>query len=261
MRGGRGERALYLFVKSRKWCGTVNVIERDKNLGLANSIIRGVTDLCERYGRVIVLEDDLVLHPQFLAYMNESLEKYKDSPRVFSVTGFNYPVKMLRMPRHYRYTTYFSYRCHSWGWATWKDRYEKVDFEIRDLDVFLKDKKAQKLFNRGGDNLTDMLKLQMAGKIDSWAIRFCYAQFRNDAYCLYPVRSLVHNIGFDTDATHTKADNKLSEKLTDGTLEFIYPDKIEVDPIIGDKFKKMFHPCLRHRVKSLLSRLVNPGTC
>lgn len=195
------------IVRAASGFATLRVVERDANRGLANSIIAGVTELIDTYGAAIVVEDDLITSRHFLAYMNQALAHYAAMPEVFSITGYCYPPRLLAFPHDYHYDTFASYRCHSWGWATWKDRWDKVDWSVSDFEEFMSDEEAQNVFNRGGDDLTNMLGLQMDGMIDSWAIRFCYAHFRNDAYCMYPVQSLISNIGFDGSGCHCAAED------------------------------------------------------
>lgn len=186
---------------------SVRLVERETNMGLARSVISGTTELLNQYGKVIVIEDDLLASRQFLAYMNRALTHYERTPKAFSVTGYCYPPSVLPFPAAYPHHTFASYRCHSWGWATWKDRWDKVDWSVSDFEQFMEDEDAQRRFNRGGNDLTNMLGLQMDGLIDSWAIRFCYAHFRNEATCIYPVRSLICNIGFDGSGAHCTAED------------------------------------------------------
>ncbi len=243
------------IVKSRRWCGVVHIIEQEENQGLAHSIIAGVNDLVERFGQVIVVEDDLVLSPQFLNYMNGALEKYKDSPEVFSITGFNYPAGMLLIPEDYPYTMYFGYRAHSWSWATWKNRWKKVDFDLPDFDSFMKDRESRELFKRGGEDLVNMLVAQVEGKIDSWAIRFCYGQFKECGYTLYPVRSLVGNAGLDSSGTHCGRDARFDGAPVSETFHAIYPELIEPDEVIAGEFRKIFKYTLKQKVLRIITGL------
>ncbi|MFW6016806.1 MAG: glycosyltransferase, partial [bacterium] len=170
------------------------VFESEENKGLANSVIDGVTKIINQYGKVIVLEDDLITSKNFLRYMNRALDFYEEDKKIWSISGYNLPIGI---PDDYKHDVYLSYRASSWGWATWKDRWDKIDWDINDYSEFINDKSAQKLFNRGGSDMKNMLKSQMEGKIDSWAIRWCYNQFKNDSYTIYPVVSKVKNIGMD----------------------------------------------------------------
>jgi hypothetical protein len=181
---------------------SVKIVERDRNWGLANSIIDGVTAVMNEYGRIIVLEDDLVTSPNFLEYMNAALDHYESDPKAFSIGGYNFPETTLPIPSDYSWDTYASFRCCSWGWATWIDRWKRVDWGMDYYETFIRDRTAQESFNRGGSDMSGMLKMQHEGRIDSWAIRFCYGHHANRMHCVYPVKTLVMNIGQDHSGTH-----------------------------------------------------------
>ena len=168
--------AVRAFVREDEWKKSfkkVTVIEASENKGLAKSIIGGVTELINEYGKVIVIEDDLILSPFFLNYMNGALDFYENDPEIWSISGYSFPMKSLKK---YPHDVFYSYRGSSWGWATWADRWAMNDWNVSDYDKFVKDEQWQKRFNRGGGDLTGMLALQMAGKIDSWAVRWCFEE-------------------------------------------------------------------------------------
>lgn len=183
----------------------ITVVERERHLGLANSVIDGVSTVCRKYGNVIVVEDDLVTSPYFLNFMNKALTYYERFPRVFSISGWAPPTSFVRLPGDYQADLYISYRPTSWGWATWWDRWKVADWEVNDFLDFRRDTHAVKLFTRGGLDLMDMLNRQMRGEIDSWYIRWCYSHYKHDAVCVSPVFSYVDNIGHDATGTHCKA--------------------------------------------------------
>ena len=195
----------------------VHVVVRQNNLGLANSIIQGVSQLLDVYQHVIVLEDDLITSRHFLSYMNVALDKYRDDPHVFSVTGHTFPSEYLRIPPDYPYDTYAGYRCSSWSWGIWPDRWQRIDWEMKYFGEFNSNPSAQEKFNRGGPDMVGMLKLQHAGQIDSWAIRFCYAHHACDMRCIYPVKTLVRNIVLDNSGTHSKPEPRYSHRSLDET--------------------------------------------
>ncbi len=178
---------------------SIKIVEAEKNKGLANSVITGVTDIIVKYGKVIVVEDDLLTAPQFLQFMNDALEFYKEDRRIWSISGYQYPIKM---PAKYNETVYASYRASSWGWATWLDRWESIDWLIGDYKKYRYNPIRILSFCKGGTDLDKMLRYQMQGKLDSWAIRWCYNQSRQNKYTIYPVKSLVDNIGTDGSGTH-----------------------------------------------------------
>lgn len=178
----------------------VSVDIKKHNVGLADSIISGVTDLMDKYGKVIVVEDDLIVSPYFLRYMNEGLEFYKNNKMIWAMASYGYDLKALKK---YDHDIYFGYRASSWGWASWKDRWDTVDWEVSDYHQLMEDKKAQKKFCRGGRDLLTYLTMQMNGQSDSWAIRWNYAASKQDMLTVYPRLGLVSNHGFDGSGTHS----------------------------------------------------------
>jgi hypothetical protein len=235
---------------------SVKIKERTGNLGLANSIIAGVSEVISLHGRVIVLEDDLVSSPNFLDFANRSLEKYESEKKIFSIAGYTYN---LQFPPLYDYGNYFSPRCESLGWGTWIDRWQKADWKIADFKNFLSNKDDQKTFSHGGEDLVDMLRKQLEGKIDSWAVRWCYAHFRNEAYCSYPVISKIIHIGTDKYATHVKFRKRfLDTKLDPGEQrEFNLSPKILVEDYIQIQYQRIFRPNLLKKIKKQLLALFN----
>jgi len=173
------------------------IIEREDNMGLANSIITGVTELCNKYGRVIVVEDDLVVSPYFLKYMNTALDTYEEYDKVMHVSGYMFPVKG-NLP-----DTFFYRAASCWGWGTWKRAWDKFEPDVHKLLEEFQDKKRRWEFDiQGTMDYYKMLKHQAGGKIDSWAIRWYTSVFLNDGVCLHPGKSLVNNIGHDDSGLH-----------------------------------------------------------
>ena len=218
-------------VRKEQWCKEVHIIEAEQNKGLANSIIEGVTEIINKYGNVIVVEDDIVTSRYFLTYMNKSLELYENNKGVFSIGAFNFPSKLVEIPRDYKWDNYASLRVCSWGWASWKDRWNKIEWDIDNIIKSLSDNYLIVAFNRGGDDLYPMLKDHQKGRVNSWAIRFGYAHFYNHSVCMCPISSYVDNLGLDGTGEHCgnlndkyKNDLTLSKK-DPRLLEMIYEDK------------------------------------
>ena len=192
----------YEIAKKIKNFKSVSIIESDKNNGLANSIIKGVTSVINKFGKAIILEDDLILSPHFLNFMNNSLNFYKKNKHIWSISGFSPPIKF---PKNYKMEVFLSLRSSSWGWATWSNRWNKIDWKVKDFNNLKKNKNKVIQFNQGGNDLFKMLELQYLGKIDSWAIRWNYYQFLHSSYSVTPKISMVQNMGFnDNYSTHTK---------------------------------------------------------
>lgn len=197
----------------------VTIIERETNIGLARSIIGGVTRLCGKYGRVIVMEDDLVTSPYFLRFMNDALDIYDSDERVVSIHGYVYQVKAT-LPE----TFFLRGADCCWGWATWKRGWNLFEPDGR---LLLRELVHQKLVYRfdydGTYPYTRMLKNQIKGKNNSWAIRWHASAFLENRFTLYPGRSLVLNIGFDSSGTHCSTTNQYACDIADSP--------INVDPI------------------------------
>ena len=171
----------------------LHIMESETNKGLAKSIIDGTTKVINKFGKTIVLEDDLIVSSHFLDYMNRSLSLYQNKKNIWSVSGYGPVIPQLD---NYKKEVYLSLRSSSWGWATWADRWNKVDWSIDDFKVLKKNREKIKFFEQGGNDLFKMLELQYLGKIDSWAIRWCYSQFLNSSYSVTPKISMIQNNGF-----------------------------------------------------------------
>ena len=180
---------------------TKNVVASKENKGLGPSVIQGISEIINRYGKIIVLEDDLKLMPGFLTYINQALNKYETSRNIFSVCGYGLKI---HKPNGYKGDVYLNNRSSSWGWGTWKDRWNSVDWEIKDWDQLIHNQMMQRAFNKGGSDMYGMLKDYMEGRNKSWAIRFCYSQFKQKKYSVHPFLSLVDNEGFGVEATNCK---------------------------------------------------------
>ena len=187
------------YIKSIVGFKSVKIIERENNLGLAESIISGVTEVINQYGKVIVLEDDLLTSKYFLKYMNEALDKYENENKVINIHGYIYPVK-TQLPE-----TFFLRGADCWGWATWKRAWDKFEKNGKNLLNEIIEKKLEFSFDHNGaTNNIKMLKRQIKGDVDSWAIRWHASAFLQNKLTLYPGNSLVKNIGMGGDSTHIK---------------------------------------------------------
>lgn len=213
----------------------ITVIKSEKNKGLANSIISGVTKIINEFGRVIVVEDDVITSDDFLDYMNRGLEFYENNKKVFSLGGFSCP---LSFPADYKYDVFAMERTSSYAWASWKDRWNLIDWQIKDYNRFKYNISKRKAFNACGDDRSSLLDSQMLGEIDSWAIRFEYNMVNNKMYSILPRYSRAMNTGHDGSGTHgttTKFSTRI-EKL-DKQIEF---SDVVPDPRIIKEYRKRF---------------------
>lgn len=194
------------LVKKEQRFKEVHVVEQTKNLGLADSVLLGVTAVIQKHGQVIVLEDDHVTSRYFLKYMNDALEVYEKETSVACISAYIYPVKGT-LPE-----TFFVKGADCWGWGTWKRAWDSFEKDGKKLLNELEQKKLTHAFDFDGTYIyTEMLRGQIAGTNNSWAIRWYASAFLKSQYCLYPGTSLVQNIGIDGSGTHSGAE---SEKWT-----------------------------------------------
>lgn len=171
---------------------SVTVVERETNLGLARNIIEGVTAVCNAQGRVIVLEDDIVTGRNFLSFMNAALDRYADEPRVWHVSGWNYPIDPADLGDAFLWRV-----MNCWGWATWADRWQHFRKEPAHL-VEAWDKETIARFNLdGAHDFWEQVEANRKGLLNTWAIFWYASIFEHQGLCLNPARSFVHNIGHD----------------------------------------------------------------
>lgn len=210
------------------------------NKGLANSVIYGVTKVINKHGKVIVIEDDIVTHPFFLRFMNDCLERYEDRKDIFMIGGYNMKFKF---PWWYRRDVYAVHRSCSWGWGTWKERWEKADWNVSDYNLMLNNTLLQEKFNRGGKDMFPMLKAQMEGNIDSWAIRWDYCLYKNNATCIRPAYTLVKNCGLDGSGVHCGIEQDETAQTYDKQTYNIYlPKSVRVYDSIEKRFASTYTP-------------------
>jgi len=230
----------------------IHITEQPRNLGLSRSIIAGVTQLCEEYGRVIVLEDDLVTSPWFLRYMHDALQLYADNERVASIHGYCYPVTGPPLPE-----TFFMRGGDCWGWATWSRAWRHFNPDGAHLLSELTRRGLLRAFDLDDSyGFAQMLRAQVAGKVDSWAVRWHAACFLDDLYTLYPGRSLVNNIGFDSSGRHSGTDTRFETVLATSAIQV---RTIEVEQSARaaaafGQFLKDLKPALVRRVTSAVAR-------
>ena len=223
---------------------SVKVIERKENLGLANSIISGVTQLVNEYGKVIVFEDDLLSSIYTLQYFNEALTRYANEDKVMHIGAY-----MYNLPNKKLHQTFFFRVATSWGWATWARAWK--DFEP-DVDVLLKqfDKKKTGQFSiEGTMNFWKQLEGFKAGKNDSWAIRWYASIFLKGGLTLNPSTSLVNNIGNDGSGVHSNKEDMYHVQISKKAIKQ-FPAEIKEDQQAYQAIKNF----LKNRKGNLLQR-------
>ena len=239
------------YIKTINGFKEITIILRDKNWGLADSIIDGVTEVVNKYGKIIVLEDDLVTSPYFLKFMNEGLTMYENEDKVASIHGYIYPIDNLP-------NTFFIKGADCWGWATWKRAWDVFEPNGQKILDELKSRGLEK----GADfnnsyGLTQMLKDQIKGKNNSWAVRWYMSAFLKDMLTLYPGKSYVQNIGDDDSGTHCGVSDifrvELSTSNNINRLELVEnSDSRKKIEIFFDSINGTFIQKLKTRIKRLI---------
>lgn len=226
---------------------SVTIHAADKNKGLATSIISGVTQMINQYDKVIVLEDDLVTSSNFLSFMNKALEFYERNEKVFSIAGYS---AIIKNPMK---DVYFTYRGSSWGWATWKNRWNEVDWDMGGYEKFRSNPSFKRDFNKMGSDMYKMLEDQVAGRINSWAIRWTYHQFLVQKLTVFPSVSKIQNIGTGEGATHTRDSfNRFKTVLdTSDKTDFDFDEEVKLDNHYLKHFLKQYSITTRIKYKIL----------
>jgi hypothetical protein len=238
------------YIKNIDGFKKIIIRKAKKNIGLANSIINGVTKVVNEYGKIIVLEDDLMTSRFFLRFMNEALVAYKDEPRVASIHGYIYPIKNLP-------ETFFIKGADCWGWATWNNKWSIFESDGKKLLDNVKKKNLEREINFNDSyNYTKMLKDQIMGKNDSWAIRWYVSVFLKNMITLYPGQSYVQNIGFDNGGTHTKTKTVLFKTNLVNRFKF---SKISVneDFVSRKKIENFFKSIKMSFIEKIKSKIIN----
>jgi len=182
--------------------------------------------------------------------MNEALCVYEDRKDIFSVTGFSFSQEFMNFNKSYNEDIYLNIRPMSWSRATWKNRWFKVDWEIKDFNMFINDKNKINKFNSGGTDLTNMLQSQINGKIDSWYIRWSYHAVMRNLLTIYPKISFVNNLGHDGSGVHCReSENTVhAHKELNLNSNFNLNKEIELNPNIVNNFNKAFNVRMYGRI-------------
>jgi hypothetical protein len=223
---------------AREWAGRLNaeVVERDANVGLAKSVVSGVSELCEKHGRVIVIEDDFSLSPAFLDYMLSALDGYENEPNVYQISGYMFPIRHAPKP-----DAFFLPLTTTWGWATWSRAWRIFDSRPGDADA-VRDPEVRRRFNlNNAYPYAEMLERTLNGENDSWGILFWWAVFRANGLVLHPRKTLVWNGGFDESGVHCGDQAWTSQSVAEiasdpwATRPFLFPEQVATDQIAFGK--------------------------
>ncbi len=215
------------YVSGIRGFKSVQIVLRETNFGLRRSIIDGVSELCRRYGRVIVLEDDLICSERFLDFVNAGLRRYESVENVMQISGYQFPNSLeseddgLLMP----FIT-------SWGWGTWDRAWRYFGNSGGLLERLGRERALRYRFNLNGRyDYYAMATAQAEGKIDSWAIEWYLSVFNAGGLSLFPRKTLIYNGGFDGTGVNCTVSEMAQDKLWLGKTEWRFPEEIMVSPL------------------------------
>lgn len=242
--------AVRKHIDSVKGFKSVEIIKSNKNNGLATSIINGVTQTLKKYDSVIVLEDDLITLPNFLDFINQALIFYRNNSEIQSICG--YSLSLSNKNREVNFQT----RTFSWGWATWRDRWQRDIFDKENLKKIIDtDPSILKRFKKKcGADMPKMLMDSINNKNDSWYVRWTFDHFRKKHYAIFPAYSFINNIGHNMDATHCKGINTyISVEADKEKTKFDFPVFAPPDQQSNKEFLAYFS--LKHKIRVRLKLL------
>lgn len=188
----------------------LEIIRRECNFGVPGNLLAAMRDNLDQFGQVIFFEDDVCVSRTFLTYMDAALSVYKNDARIFCVNGYRNP--MLVMPRCHAHDIYLSPRNMAWGFGVWKDRWDKVDFQMSDWRVFSADSNNLRRLVAAGCDLPNLITAQLSGRVHTWDVQCTYHMVKNGLFAIEPCLSLSKNIGFGTEAFHCQSKNELISK-------------------------------------------------
>ena len=224
---------------------SVKLIARQHNMGLANSIIDGVTQLVNEFGKVIVFEDDLLSSPYTLEYFNEALTRYKDEEMAMHIGAYMFPLDDKTLPE-----TFFHRIATSWGWATWDRAWANFEPNVDKLIAQFDSRKIQEFSVDGTGNFWKQILKFKAGKNNSWAIRWYASVFLKGGLALHPAHSLIHNIGHDGTGVHSNIEHMYGVSVADMPVKQ-FPAEVKEDA--------KAHLAIRHFLKNRKGTLLQRG--
>ncbi len=233
------------LLKSIDGFKSIEIIEKKENMGLANSIIAGVSQLINDYKQVIVMEDDLITSPYTLTYFNQALNLYRNEDRVMHIGAYMYPLKENNLPE-----TFFHRTASSWGWATWERAWKQFEPNIDTLISQFDSQKRKDFSIDHTMNFWKQMREFKRGKINSWAIRWYASIFLKGGLTVNPAHSLVNNIGVDGSGIHSGMNDIYNVVINPKPIQH-FPTKIEENREAYEVIKDF----LSHRKGSLWQRL------
>jgi len=245
----------------------------DVNLGCGYRPASGISWVFKNVEKAIILEDDCVPHPTFFYFCEELLEKFRNDERIMQICGNNYQFGRKRTS----YSYFFSYHniC-AGGWATWRRAWRCFDMAVKHWIVLrntpwmieiVDDQKAVEFWKDKFDKAYDS-----AGNIDYWDFQWTFACWTQRGLSVLPNTTLISNIGFGCDATHTIGFNNPIAALPSSEITFPlqHPqyvvrnreaDQFFIERLVRDKKKKLIRKFGRRIFAIILRAVRNLLSC
>ncbi|MHD0315511.1 glycosyltransferase [Fusobacterium varium] len=231
----------------------VVALNREENLGAYVSINSAIEEIINQHGKIIFLEDDIRVSPFFLKYMNNSLEKYENDKKIFSISGYNFPLNDIE--EGLKEDIFLWERYCPWGMGTWKNRWEKIDWDLKKYKEIFSDKENVKKFNKIEPNCITMLEKDREGVVKATDARICFHIFVNNMYTIYPKKALTVNRGHDGSGEHCGIDKKYFLQKLDENFDPILVDDLKRNTEVYKKMYKFHYSFLRQIIKPILKKL------
>jgi GT2 family glycosyltransferase len=244
------------IIRAYKWCKEVHITEATTNKGLARSIIEGVTETVNRFGKVIVLEDDLVLSVGFLQYMNDALDMYQEEDKVMHISGYMFPIR-AKLPE-----TFFYNSTSCWGWGTWARAWKYFNPNASELYKSILLQGKENIFNARFPSSIEHLKANIDGKLNTWAIKWHAVVFLNNGFCLHPARSLVQNIGNDSTGVNSITSNVFFHKEIAASVhvqKIKIAESAESCKAMEEFYYQLNKVSLINKIRNVSYRFINPS--
>jgi hypothetical protein len=240
-------------IRSVQWTKEIHIVESEKNKGLARNVIDGVTEVVNKHGKIIVLEDDLMLSTGFLSYMNTALDKYEHDDQVKQISGFLFPIDIEENNE-----AFFLPLTNTIGWGTWTKSWSEIDLTAPGYEKLKTDKKLRHRFNLDGSyDYSNMLLKQMKNEnFGSWAILYWWHVFNQNGLVLFPDYPLVQHNDFDYSGTHSGSDDHYTKANWRSDYTIVkYPDEIRAHKENYNVFKKYIKTYSRFSIANFKIKL------
>ena len=240
------------YIKTIEGFQKVTIVEREKNFGLAANITDGVTSIINNHGRVIVLEDDLITSPYFLTFMNEALDFYENEEKVMHISGYMFPIDTEGLPEA---------ACHraicSWGWGTWKRAWSLFEYDVEKIMKSFTPQMIKSFNLNGYYNFWSQIVGNKKNLIKTWAVFWYATVFLNGGLTLYPITSMVRNIGMDSSGEHCGISDQFDVQLTQKSVTQFATTIAEYQPLVIrlSEYYKKIKPSIWTRIFRNLKRL------